>query len=194
MAKCLIADKPRRKRNGMKQRFMTRGGIQKCVLVLESDTVVRESIKKVLEALGYRVVLASGQAPQDEYVPDEINLLLLDLDWPSPSSHHLLRRLRMLYPLAPAIIMTGLPDFYRAEPAAQLVAVMEKPFEASGLLKIMEELLAEPRSAQQRPTGDHGETMPLALTRVVEGRCPRHPAMASRRLWLRPPRISGATK
>jgi DNA-binding response OmpR family regulator len=73
-----------------------------------------------------------------------VDLAVLELNLPNQSGWDVCERLITRYPLVPVIIITGLPDQQRAAKAAGVGALFEKPIEVMGLLKRVEELLAEP--------------------------------------------------
>src|ERR1017187_9412695 len=125
--------------------------MKKSVLVVDDDAAVRQSIRKVLEGTGYEVATASdGEAAVVQFVPEQIDLVLLDLNLPLRSGWDVFERLTTRYPFVPVIIITGIPDQYRTALVAGAGALMEKPIDVPALLNTMEELLAEPKEARLR--------------------------------------------
>lgn len=125
--------------------------MKKSVLVVDDDASVRQSIKKVLEGAGYEVAAAcDGEEAVVQFVPEQIDLVLLDLNLPLRSGWDVFERLTSRYPFVPVIIITGMPDQYRTALAAGASALMEKPVDVPALLKTMDELLAEPKEARLR--------------------------------------------
>jgi CheY-like chemotaxis protein len=125
--------------------------MRKRVLVVDDDASVRESLKKVLAEAGYEVALATdGQEAMDRFDPDQVDLLLLDLNLPIRGGWDVFERITTQYPLVPIIIITGLPNQYFTALAAGAGALMEKPIEVPTLLKTVEELLAEPKESRLR--------------------------------------------
>lgn len=121
------------------------------VLIVDDDASVRESLKKVLEAADYEVVLAADGPQADlRFVPEQIHLVLLDLNLAGESGWEVFDRLTTRYPLTPIIIITGLPNRYPTALAAGAGALMEKPIEVPVLLKTMSKLLAEPKETLLR--------------------------------------------
>ena len=125
--------------------------MKKRVLIVDDDAAVRQSIRKVLEGTGYEVATASdGEAAVVQFVPEQIDLVLLDLNLPLRSGWDVFERLTTRYPFVPVIIITGIPDQYRTALVAGAGALMEKPIDVPALLNTMEELLAEPKEARLR--------------------------------------------
>jgi CheY-like chemotaxis protein len=125
--------------------------MRKRVLVVDDDASVRESLKKVLAEAGYEVALATdGQEAMDRFDPEQVDLLLLDLNLPIRGGWDVFERITTQYPLVPIIIITGLPNQYFTALAAGAGALMEKPIEVPTLLKTVEELLAEPKESRLR--------------------------------------------
>jgi len=119
------------------------------VLIVDDDASIRESIRKVLKGAGYEVATAAdGDEATAKFVPEEIDLLLLDLNLRSQSGWDVFERLTTQYPTLPVIVITGLPDQYQTALAAGVGALIEKPIEVSALLKTMSDLLAEPKEAR----------------------------------------------
>jgi CheY-like chemotaxis protein len=125
--------------------------MKKSVLVVDDDAAVRQSVRKVLEGAGYEVAAASdGEEAVVQFVPEQIDLVLLDLSLPLRNGWDVFERLTARYPFVPVIIITGMPGQYRTALAAGAGALMEKPIDVPALLKTMDELLAEPKEARLR--------------------------------------------
>ena len=116
------------------------------ILVVDDDLSVRESLQRVLQLASYEVVLAGGGLEAAvRFEPEQIDMLLLDLNLPNQSGWEVLEHLTTRYPLVPIIIITGLPGQSSAALEAGADALFEKPIEVPLLLKAMERLLAEPK-------------------------------------------------
>jgi DNA-binding NtrC family response regulator len=121
------------------------------VLIIDDDASVRKSIKNVLNAAGYEVITAAdADKVPSQIVPDQIDLVLLDLNLPSRSGWDVFEHLTTQRPAMPVIIITGMSNQYQTALAAGVGALMEKPIEVLALLKTMDELLAEPEEARLR--------------------------------------------
>ncbi len=125
--------------------------IKKNVLVVDDDAAVRQSVRKVLEGAGYEVAAASdGEEAVVQFVPEQFDLVLLDLNLPRRNGWDVFERLTTRYPFVPVIIITGMPNQYRPALAAGASALLEKPVDVPALLKTMDDLLAEPKEARLR--------------------------------------------
>jgi DNA-binding NtrC family response regulator len=125
--------------------------MKKRVLVVDDDAAVRQALKRVLETAGYEVGVAQdGEEATTQFLPEQTDLLLLDLNLPSQSGWDVFGRLTSRYPLVPVIIITGMPNQYATAVAAGVSALMEKPVEATALLKTVGEVLAERNEARLR--------------------------------------------
>jgi DNA-binding response OmpR family regulator len=119
--------------------------MKKTVLLVDDDAPIRESLRKVLEAEGYNVVLAAdGQEGLERFDPELIDLLLLDLNLPAKSGWNLYERITSINPLLPIIMITGRGNQWELASAAGVGALMEKPLDVPFLLQTMTALLAEP--------------------------------------------------
>jgi CheY-like chemotaxis protein len=118
--------------------------VKQRLLVVDDDAAVREAMKRVLESVGYEVEVAKdGEEAVSQFLPEETDLLLLDLNLPSRSGWDVFERMTTRYPLVPVIIITGMPNQYRTAVAAGVSALMEKPIEPAVLLETISDVLAE---------------------------------------------------
>jgi PAS domain S-box-containing protein len=114
------------------------------VLVAEDEGAVRESVRRILERAGYTVIEARHGA--DALLlwrerEDEIALVLTDLVMPEMRGSELAAQIRERSPDAKVIYMSG----YASEASRSTVkpgdVLIEKPFEADSLLRIVRETL-----------------------------------------------------
>ena len=119
------------------------------VLIIDDDASVRESLSKVLRGAGYEVTtVADGEQAVTQFAPEQIDLVLLDLNLPFRNGWDVFERLTTQHPTMPLIIITGMPNQYPIARAAGVGALMEKPIDAPALLRTMDELLTEPAEAR----------------------------------------------
>jgi CheY-like chemotaxis protein len=177
----LIPAKPLRK-GGATKPIMSTEARKKVVLVVDDDASVRQSIRKVLEGAGYEVAAAcDGEEAVVQFAPEQIDLVLLDLNLPLRSGWDVFERLTTRYPLVPVIIITGMPNQYRTALAAGVGALMEKPIGVPALLKTIGELLAEPKEARlRRMCGYQQDTKYLRPLNARDGGQTHLPPMGSR--------------
>jgi DNA-binding response OmpR family regulator len=127
----------------------TTEAMKKKILVVDDDPQIRESLRKVLRAEGYEVVLAAdGRDGIEKFNTERIDLLLLDLNLPGNSGWDIFGTLTSLNPFLPIIIITGRQNQHELVAGAGVGALMEKPLDVPLLLKTITELLAE--SAETR--------------------------------------------
>jgi CheY-like chemotaxis protein len=118
--------------------------VKKRLLVVDDDVAVRAAMKRVLETAGYEVGLAQdGEEAASQFLPEQTDLLLLDLNLPARSGWDVFERVTTRYPLVPVIIITGMPNQDQTAVAAGVSALMEKPIEPAVLLQTISNVLAE---------------------------------------------------
>ncbi len=123
------------------------------ILVVEDEAVIRRSARRVLERLGYRVLLATDGREGLEVFQQhagEIDLAVLDVVMPGMTGPALLRELRRFRPDLKVLFMSGYvprgsgPIVDSAEP------FLRKPWSIHQLAATVREVL----DARQRPEGD----------------------------------------
>ena len=134
-------------------------GVKKKILVVDDDPQIRESLRKVLHAEGYQVVLAAdGQESIERFNTERIDLVLLDLNLPGNSGWDIFGTLTSRNPFLP-IIITGRNNQHELAAGAGVGALMEKPLDVPALLQTITDLLAESAEERlKRLVGLHGIT------------------------------------
>jgi PAS domain S-box-containing protein len=118
------------------------------VLLVEDEEAVRQLVRRILEARGYKVLLArhGGEALELIHQTDlAIHLLLTDAVMPVLSGPELLRRAIALRPQMKLAIMSGYTD----RPAVTGVPFIGKPFTPSELERRVREILESTTPAPQ---------------------------------------------
>jgi two-component system, cell cycle sensor histidine kinase and response regulator CckA len=113
------------------------------VLLVEDEEAVRQLVRRILEARGYKVLLArhGGEALELIHETDvTIDLLLTDAVMPVLSGPELLRRAIALRPTMKLAIMSGYTD----RPAVTGVPFIGKPFTPAELDRRVREILDAP--------------------------------------------------
>jgi CheY-like chemotaxis protein len=142
--------------------------MKKQVLVVDDDTSVRESLKRVLSGAGYETMLARDGQEAIDRCSAEIDLSILDLDLPVKDGWETFEELTRRNPCLPIIIITGLSNQYEKALAVGAGALLEKPIEASALLRTMQELLEEKKEHRlRRQCGDLHDTRYAASPNTV---------------------------
>ena len=122
--------------------------MKKCILLVDDDRQIRESLRKVLQAEGYKVLLAAdGREAVEEIHGALIDLVLLDLNLPFISGWDTFGRFTSFNPFIPIVIITGRQNQHELAVAAGISALMEKPLDVPQLLLTISELLAEDAEA-----------------------------------------------
>ena len=120
----------------------------KCVLLVDDDPTVRDSLAAVLEAEGHAVVPAEdGLQALNLMSTTPIDLVLLDLNMPRKGGWDTFERLSAEHPLVPVIVITARPNQLFTAVNAGVGALLEKPLDIPMLLVTMKRLLAEPVEA-----------------------------------------------
>ncbi|MCD6415701.1 MAG: response regulator [Planctomycetes bacterium] len=108
------------------------------VLVVDDEEIIRNVIRRMLEAEGYRVAIASGGKEGLEYVSNAApDLVLLDLKMPGMSGVECLRRFREEHADIPVMVVTGYPDTDLMNQAMRYgpLALLAKPVQKEELLR-----------------------------------------------------------
>lgn len=80
-----------------------------CILVVDDEKDIRESLREILTMAGYSVMTAASGREALEYVDKrDVSLLLVDLSMPEMSGEELLRTLRKQRKALPALVITAL--------------------------------------------------------------------------------------
>ncbi len=118
------------------------------ILVIDDETVVRETTRPALENNGYRVVLASsGEAGVTIYreQPGEIRLVLLDMSMPGMSGKETLRHIRSVNRNVPVLIFSGYSEDLVQDHFAGLniAGFLQKPFTIHNLQALVDSVLSD---------------------------------------------------
>jgi two-component system response regulator FixJ len=110
--------------------------------IVDDDAAVRDSLRFLLEAAGFRVVAyPSAEGFLTASRDDKCGCLLLDQHMPIATGLDLLRRLRDAGCDLPVAIMTGSPSAQLTRRAIELgaVTVLEKPLTEQALFQFLED-------------------------------------------------------
>ncbi len=109
------------------------------ILVVEPDENLRDSLKNVLRANGYNILLAADGADGERSFNDhshEIGLILLDMGLPKMNGEEILARILGSNPGVKVIVMSGsvYPDVEAGLLRNGAAAYLPKPYSMSDLL------------------------------------------------------------
>lgn len=117
------------------------------VLLVEHDDMILAFVRSVLRLHGYRVLAAhsgaEGMRIADRFGLRQIDLLLADIDMPTPGGAGLARRCRQLRPELRLLCMTERPGRLADELGEDGCKAIEKPFAYTTLLRSVEACLFE---------------------------------------------------
>jgi CheY-like chemotaxis protein len=122
--------------------------MQPKILLVDDEPSIRESLRKLLQAEEYDVVLAAdGREAVDKFGgdPTHFDLVLTDLNMPVRNGWASVDRLLEVNPLLPIIVFTGMPNQRELAEASAVTALVEKPIDVPALLHLMRKLLAGPQ-------------------------------------------------
>lgn len=125
---------------------MTTPQAQSTIFIVDDDEAVRDSLRWLLEANGYRVkCFAGGEQFLDAYDPDQVGVLIADVRMPGMSGLELQEVLIERQAPLPIVFITGHGDVPMAVSTMKKGAVdfLEKPFNETELRKIVARMLEE---------------------------------------------------
>jgi two-component system KDP operon response regulator KdpE len=122
------------------------------VLVIDDEPPIRKLLKMGLTTQGYQILEATNGKTALEQLPENPDLIILDLGLPDIQGHELLRTIRSRNESVPIVVLSSRGDEAGKVQALDLGAddYLTKPFG-------MEELLARMRAALRHQLQVHGE-------------------------------------
>jgi DNA-binding NtrC family response regulator len=136
-----------RARNRGTRRFASikETAIGSCILVVDDDESIRETLADILEVVGYRAIQASDAAEALMILRMEIpvDALVTDLTMPGADGITLIRRAREIRHDLPAILLTGYAEEITSMTtiAGGNFHVLRKPVESDCLIEQLELLI-----------------------------------------------------
>jgi CheY-like chemotaxis protein len=119
-----------------------------CVLLVDDDKAVRETLAELLDDVGFRAVMAADatEALLILRQPDLVDVLVTDLTMPGDDGIALIRQARAIRSDLPAILLTGYAEQVTSVTtiAGGNFHVLRKPVESDRLIQELELLLAKP--------------------------------------------------
>lgn len=156
--------------------------VSNTVFIVDDDEAVRDSLRWLLEANGYRVkVFSSAEEFLNTYDPDHIGVLIADVRMPGMSGLELQEELIARDALLPIVFITGHGDVPMAVSTLKKGAVdfLEKPFNESELRTTVARMLEQAtertaqlleKKSQQAILGRLTSREQQVLERIVAGR------------------------
>ncbi|HLU20435.1 MAG TPA: response regulator transcription factor [Pusillimonas sp.] len=152
------------------------------VFIVDDDEAVRDSLRWLLEANGYRVKsFGSAEDFLEAYDPDQIGILIVDVRMPGMSGLELQEELIARNAPLPIVFITGHGDVPMAVSTIKKGAIdfLEKPFNETDLRAIVARMLqeanerasqAQAKRNQQAVLGRLTSREQQVLERIVAGR------------------------
>jgi len=122
------------------------------VLVIDDEPVVRDAVRRVLQAHGLRVATAEDATSGLSHPAlAGCRLVLCDLMLPDRSGTEVLQEILRRYPSLPVVLITGYATRDEARLALEAGAVdfLAKPFEAKELMESVQRALAGRPATQE---------------------------------------------
>lgn len=134
------------------------------ILVVDDSSTIRKVVATILSTRSFEPVLAAdGQEALDLLESEHIDLVLLDFVMPRMNGYQFCRELRAhpLHKSLPVVLMSAKGDKIRGHFVQQTGAIdaITKPFDARGLIAVIEGALKKQEEGRQRPVPD-AEAMP----------------------------------
>jgi len=114
------------------------------ILIVDDEDIVLESCRRVLEADGFEVTLASSAEDALEIMKHRLPVaLLMDIKMPERDGIYLMERIRKKWLEIPVIVMTGYPTSETIAEAAMMGAatLISKPFTPDELVETVSRVL-----------------------------------------------------
>ncbi|NQU08235.1 MAG: PAS domain S-box protein, partial [Candidatus Abyssubacteria bacterium] len=121
-------------------------GGNELILVVDDEEPIRSLAKEILEAYGYRVLLAEdgvGAVNVFKEHMDDINLVILDMVMPRMGGREAFLQMRQLDPQTKALLSTGYSQDGRAQEILDngVMGFVQKPYQVEVLLLIVRKVL-----------------------------------------------------
>jgi DNA-binding NtrC family response regulator len=130
--------------------------MQMKILVVDDDTIVTKSCRRILEAEGFEVTAVPGADDALEKIKyDAFDLLLMDVKMPKHDGIFLMREIKKNWPNIPIIVMSGYPTPETVTDVLKLGATqfIPKPFRPDELMKVVRQALQRTIKKDSFPTG-----------------------------------------
>jgi len=127
-------------------------GRRASILVVDDDAAIRKTLSRILEKEGYWVeTVESGEKAIEVSNKRFFNVALIDVRLPDMEGTKLLENLKKTVPKMVKIIVTGYPSLQNAIEAVNKGAdgYVLKPFDAGGLLAMIEKYLQRQRESMK---------------------------------------------
>ena len=125
------------------------------ILVVDDDTIVTKSCKRILEGEGFEVsTVPSADNALESIKNYEFDLLLIDVKMPKHDGIYLMREIKKKWPDLPIIVMSGYPTQETISDVQQLgiAQFIPKPFRPDELIQCVHKVIRKMK-IKSFPTG-----------------------------------------
>jgi len=122
-------------------------GVEKRILVVDDEEIVRESCKRALTEAGYSVrTVGSGKDALQACRAERFDLMFTDLKMPDMDGLEVIRAVTKEFPNLRVVVITGYPSRNSAEEAAEMGVsdYLEKPLSSERLSEATSSALSRP--------------------------------------------------
>ncbi len=146
------------------------------ILVVEDESIFRNSLKALLESASYKVtVAADGMIAKNVVMMQEFDCVLSDINMPGLSGLALLKFIKETRPRLPVILMTGFAVLDETREADKMGAsgFIPKPFQKADLMSIFERLFAVKTpvpAAKPKAISESDQYSRVSIDEFVSGR------------------------
>ena len=137
---------PRRDHRGSENRqgYRAEQTDRRTIMVVDDEPIVQNTMKAILERMGYQVLAASdGQRAGElfrRHAP-ELALVIVELSLPKVSGPEFIEHLPTLSPRIPVLFTTGAGDNEVPETVRSHFAVLKKPFSTATVIEEVSSLV-----------------------------------------------------
>ena len=126
------------------QQITKGGGEMKPILIVEDETIMRESLRDWLADEGYQVeTVEQGEEALEAIAHQDFGVVILDLKLPGKDGLEVLKEAKAQSPQLEGIIVTAYPSVSTAVEAMKIGALdyLSKPFDLNDLEKLIRDTL-----------------------------------------------------
>lgn len=118
--------------------------VEKPILIVDDEPIVREAIRDWLKDAGYQVAMAgSGEEALEMIGKQDFSVMILDIRLPGITGINVLKEMKVLKPQIKSIVITAYPTVELTDEAMKLGAIdyLIKPIAPDDLEKLIRETL-----------------------------------------------------
>jgi CheY-like chemotaxis protein len=120
-------------------------GIEKCILIVDDESFIRDFFRDVLQTAGYEVVLAeNGKKAMARLQERKVDLVIMDLVMPEQEGVETIQALRRAYPDIKIVAMSGAfgGQFLKTATLLGARATLAKPVAPGEILRLVRDIVS----------------------------------------------------